>query len=143
MVNRKLGYAFRNDKTDGFSLIELMVVVGIIGVISAIGLPMYQGYVTNARESVMRDSIQSMRLLQEERRMTEGEYVEGTYDPADPDATGGLKAVLGWAPRSSQDVITYVVVCVTDGTSPECARGSGYTVTATHADGGDDVVLDF
>ena len=32
-------------KIKGFSLIELMVVVGVIGIISAIAYPSYQGYI--------------------------------------------------------------------------------------------------
>lgn len=128
----------------GFTLIELMIAVGIIGIIAAIAFPMYQDYITTARVSVMNDAIQSIRLMQEDRRLSKGEFVEGTYDPANPSAAGGLTAELGWAPRSTVDVITYVVTCTTDGaTSPECARTSGYTVTATHADGGDPVSIIF
>ena len=100
---------------------------------------------STARVAVMTDGIQSIRLFEEERRLDKGEYVEGTYDPNDPDAAGGLKdvTVLGWDPRASQDVITFVVTCTTDATSPECTRTSGYTVTATHAQGGDPVVITF
>ncbi len=133
----------RIERTRGFTLIELMIAVGILGIITAIAFPMYTDYVENARVSVMRDGIQSIRIFQEDRKLREGEFVEGTYDPSNPDAAGGLKAVLGWEPRTSQDVITYVVACTTDGTSPECARNSGYTVTATHAEGGDPVVVTF
>ncbi len=137
------GNKLKRNAVLGFTLIELMIAVGVVGVISLIAFPMYQDYIATARIGVMNDNIQSIRLLEEDRRLQRGEYVEGTYSPADPNAVGGLKAVLGWDPQTDTDVITYVVVCATDATSPECSRTSSVTVTATHSAGGDSVSLTF
>jgi type IV pilus assembly protein PilA len=38
---------FRKQK--GFTLIELLIVVAIIGVLAAVGIPMYNGYIANAK----------------------------------------------------------------------------------------------
>ena len=129
----------------GFTLIEMMITVAVLGILAAISFSQYQDYVTSARVAVMNDGIQSIRLFQEDRKLREGEFVEGTYDPSDPGAADGLSdpGVLDWNPRAAQDVITFVVTCATDATSPECTRTSGYTVTATHDQGGDPVVMTF
>lgn len=122
---------FTNTRNRGFSLIELMIAVAVIGITAAIALPMYNDYLATARISVMTDNIQTIRLMQEERRRSRGEYVEGAYIPG---GTTSLTANLGWSPRASVDEISYAVNCDTDGAiAGECARLSGYSVVATHA----------
>lgn len=122
----------------GFSLIELMVMVAVIGIVAAFAFPMYQDYVAQAREGVLRDNIQTIRLMQTERRRDRGEFAEGDYVPG---GSQTLTARIGWEPRSGSNEITYNVECDTDATDGECTRTSGYTVTATHAEFPDDPVV--
>ena len=46
----------------GFSLIELMIVVAIVGVLSAVAIPQYQNYVLRAKWSVNLSQIEPLKL---------------------------------------------------------------------------------
>ena len=80
----------------GFSLIELMVVVAIIGILGAIAIPGYLGIQTRAKRTEVVTNLEALRVLQEKRYAERGRYVPaadtaalkeafGEFQPGDPD----------------------------------------------------------
>ena len=124
-----------NHPKNGFTLVELMIAIAIAAILGSLAMTAYNGYVSSSRESALLQTLQSMKLVQEDRRLRLGEYVEGAYDPTNPSVSGGLASTLGWNPSDPSLEISLVAECQADGTAPECARGSGVKVTATHTQG--------
>ena len=124
-----------NHHKNGFTLVELMIAIAILAILGSLAMTAYNGYVSSSRESALLQTLQSVKLVQEDRRLRLGEYVEGAYDPTNPSVSGGLASTLGWNPSDPSLEISLVAECQADGTAPECARGSGVKVTATHTQG--------
>ena len=50
----------------GFTLLELIITMGILGIIAAIGVPQYLGYADNARVNTVKNNLRSIYLQQQE-----------------------------------------------------------------------------
>jgi prepilin-type N-terminal cleavage/methylation domain-containing protein len=73
--------AMRHDKR-GFSLIELMIAVTILGILSAIAIPAYMGIQRKGKRTEYKTNLEVLRLLQEKRHAERGEYALPAADTA-------------------------------------------------------------
>jgi general secretion pathway protein G len=54
---------FRNKKSRGFTLIELMIVISLILILVSVSVPIYSQSVLRARESVLKQDLFTLRSL--------------------------------------------------------------------------------
>jgi type IV pilus assembly protein PilE len=58
----------------GFSLIELLAVIIIIGILAAVAIPIYTNYMQRARRSDAKTCLEQLRAGQEMRKAETGSY---------------------------------------------------------------------
>ncbi|HGS5688746.1 TPA: pilin [Vibrio cholerae] len=67
--------AYKNKQQQGFTLIELMIVVAIIGVLAAIAIPAYKDYVTKSEASSALATLKALQTPAELLYQDKGAFV--------------------------------------------------------------------
>ena len=114
------------NRTRGFTLLEVMIVVVIVGVLAAIALPAYQSQVRKSNRSAAQQFMQDVALREQQIMMDQRGYVPVTdtayfgNKPSDSNSGVGLAA-----PSSTTGKYTFVVTRDNTTTPPS------YAITAT------------
>lgn len=99
----------------GFTLIELMVVIAVIAILSAIAIPAYQGYVKESRYGVLRTNLDSLRVFIEDYQLDNGSYVDAAWTAGGSDTS--IQSIYGWQPDGDNKTTNYSIDASDDGST--------------------------
>ena len=82
-------------RTAGFTLIELMMVVALVGILAAIALPNYSGYVVRSSRNAAQAELLELSAVQERIFLNSGQYTSSVSAGYTGLAAGGLGIASG------------------------------------------------
>ena len=108
----------------GFTFIELLIAIAIIGILTAVAVPQYKGYLDNTR---LQNAISNLRAIY----MKEQEYYTNNNAFYSPGACGNNAADINTNLFSGQNIIndSYFTYCVTQTTTDDFTAKATRTST--------------
>jgi len=132
------------DREKGFTLIELMITVAILGILAAVAIPSFLQYQSRARQSEAKISLGAMYTLQvayfvevarygsigEIRYVLASATNRYTYRSGAAGPGGGLNAGVSVAGAAQDTINAANGPVVSEGIVPSGSSGVGFTMTA-------------
>jgi prepilin-type N-terminal cleavage/methylation domain-containing protein len=103
----------------GFTLVELMIVVAIIAIISALAVPAYNNYIRESQFAAAKANVEPLRLMLEDYWLDNSDYGSGGANKA------ALLTNYNWQPDGDEGAYSYSVTASTN----------TYTIVVTHNSG--------
>ena len=117
---------FRKPSSRGFTLIEILIVIALVGILTAIALPAYQSYIMKSRARSATADLVALSLVVENQFQKNLTY--STSSTATTSAT--QTAYSGWNPAQSV-FFTYTYGYTAANSAATPAVLESYTLTAT------------
>lgn len=115
--------------SQGFTLIELMIVVGIVAIIAAVGVPAYTNQINKAYRADAQSALMQLASAMERFRTVNNTYCNGGVCPHDGNGVPNATFFEAEAPLEGNDKYYDLLILNTGG-------GNSYRLKARPIDGG-------
>jgi len=119
------------NKNDGFTLLELVVVIIILGILASIGFIQFMKSIEKARTAEARNILGTIRSAQESYRLEHGSYAaESSFIEVNFPAACTASHFFSYSLTAAS---ASAVRCASGGKHPDAP--SAYTITLSYSDG--------